>query len=38
MIAKMHLVSRTVANNLHQLVPGAILITAADRNDIIIEP
>jgi phosphate acetyltransferase len=29
-------VSRTVPNNLHTLVPGAILITAADRNDIIV--
>jgi phosphate acetyltransferase len=29
-------VSRTVPNNLHTLVHGAILITAADRNDIIV--
>jgi DRTGG domain-containing protein len=35
-IAKKYLLSRTVPNNLHTLVPGAILITAADRNDIII--
>jgi hypothetical protein len=36
MIAKKHLLSRTVPNNLHTLVPGAILITAADRNDIMV--
>ena len=35
-VKKKHLVSRTVPNNLHTLVPGAILITAADRNDIIV--
>jgi phosphate acetyltransferase len=31
-----HLVSRTVPNNLHTLTAGAILLTAADRNDIIV--
>jgi phosphate acetyltransferase len=35
-VKKKHLVSRTVPNNLHTLVPGAILITAADRNDILV--
>jgi phosphate acetyltransferase len=35
-VKQKHLVSRTVPNNLHTLVPGSILLTAADRNDIII--
>jgi phosphate acetyltransferase len=35
-VKEKHLVSRTVPNNLHTLVPGSILLTAADRNDIIV--
>jgi phosphate acetyltransferase len=35
-VKQKHLVSRTVPNNLHTLVPGSILVTAADRNDIIV--
>jgi phosphate acetyltransferase len=35
-VKQKHLVSRTVPNNLHTLVPGSILLTAADRNDIIV--
>ncbi len=35
-VKKKHLMSRTVPNALQTLVPGAILITAADRNDIIV--
>ena len=35
-VKRKHLVSRTVPNNLHTLAPGAILLTAADRNDIIV--
>ena len=35
-VKEKHLVSRTVPNNLHTLVSGSILLTAADRNDIIV--
>ena len=35
-VKQRYLMARTVPNSLHTLVPGAILVTAADRNDIIV--
>ena len=35
-VKQTYLMGRTVPNSFHTLVPGAILVTAADRNDVIV--